>query len=72
MTEQSGDRVDAHAPVDGLGGEGVAELVGGDVPDAGLWDRRLNAVDTRSELTGRLCSSSSRWDRSPVGRWWSI
>jgi hypothetical protein len=28
MTEQSGDGLEGHASVDGLGGEGVAELVG--------------------------------------------
>ena len=28
VSEERGDRFEAHAPVDGLGGEGVAELVG--------------------------------------------
>jgi hypothetical protein len=32
MAGQRRDGLQAHAPVDGLGGEGVAELVGGDVP----------------------------------------
>ena len=36
VAEQRGDGFDAHAPVDGLGGQGVAELVGGDVTDAGV------------------------------------
>jgi hypothetical protein len=36
VAEQRGDGVEAHAPVDRLGGQGVAELVGGDVPDPGF------------------------------------
>jgi hypothetical protein len=35
VTEQGGDGFEAHAAVDGLGGEGVAELVGVHVVDAG-------------------------------------
>ncbi len=35
MAEHGGDRFEAHAAVDGLGGEGVAELVGVDVADPG-------------------------------------
>ena len=35
MAEQSGDRFERHAAVDGLGGQGVAELVGGDPGDPG-------------------------------------
>ena len=31
MPEQGGDRLEAHAPIDGLGGERVAQLVGMDV-----------------------------------------
>ena len=34
VAEHGGERFEAHAPVDGLGGEGVAELVGVDVSDA--------------------------------------
>jgi hypothetical protein len=33
VAEQGGNRVEAHPPVDGLRGEGVAKLVRGDVPD---------------------------------------
>jgi len=33
MAEECSDRVQAHAAVDGLGGQGVAELVSGDVAD---------------------------------------
>jgi hypothetical protein len=35
MAEELGDGLDVHAPVDGLGAEGVAQLVGVDVPDPG-------------------------------------
>ena len=35
MPEQCGDRLEAHAPVDGLGGQRVAQLVRMDVADAG-------------------------------------
>lgn len=35
MAEERSDGLEAHAAVDGLGGEGVAELVGVDVSDAG-------------------------------------
>ena len=35
MSEQDRDRVEAHAPVDRLGSQGVAQLMGGDVADAG-------------------------------------
>ena len=35
MAEQRGDRFEGHAPVDALGGEGVAQRVGVDVADAG-------------------------------------
>ena len=34
MAEQGGDGLEAHAAVDGLGGEGVSELVRCHVPDA--------------------------------------
>ncbi len=36
VTEEGGDGFEAHATVDRLGGEGVAELVGVDVADAGV------------------------------------
>ena len=46
VAEEGGDRLQAHAPVDGLGGQGVAELVGVDVSDARpLGHRRHIAVD---------------------------
>lgn len=37
MAEEGGDGFETHTPVDGLGGEGVAELVGVDVADSGLF-----------------------------------
>jgi hypothetical protein len=36
VAEHGGHRLEAHAAVDGLGGEGVAELVGVDVADPGV------------------------------------
>ena len=46
MAEQRGDRFEAHAAVDGLGGERVAQLVGMDGADTGsLRDRGDVAVD---------------------------
>jgi hypothetical protein len=36
MSQQGGDRLERHAPVDGLGGQGVSELMRGDVADTGL------------------------------------
>ena len=45
VAEERGDGLEAHASVDGLGGEGMAELVGVDVADAGtLGDRGDVAV----------------------------
>ncbi len=35
MAQEGGDSFEAHASVDGLGGEGVTQLVGVDVTDAG-------------------------------------
>ena len=35
MTEEGGDGFEPHAAVDGLGGEGVAQLVGVNVADTG-------------------------------------
>ena len=44
--EQGGNGLEAHPPVDGLGGQGVAQLVGMDVADPGPFgDRRHVAVD---------------------------
>ena len=46
MAEEGGDGFQAHAPVDGLGGQGVAELVGVDVADARPLGHRVDvAVD---------------------------
>jgi hypothetical protein len=36
VTEQRGDGFEAHPSVDGLGGQGVSELVGVDGPDPGV------------------------------------
>ena len=44
VSEQRGDGVEAHAAVDGLGGQGVPQLVGGDVADAGCFGRRGAAL----------------------------
>jgi len=72
VAEKGSDRVDAHAAVDRLGCQCVAELVGGDVADPGFVDSRLSAVATRNALIGRLCSISSLWDRRSAGRWLAI
>jgi hypothetical protein len=37
VAEEGGDGFETHSPVDGLGGEGVTELVGVDVADSGLF-----------------------------------
>jgi hypothetical protein len=37
VSEQRGDRFEAHPTIDRLGGEGVSELVGMDVSDAGAF-----------------------------------
>lgn len=50
MAEEGGDGVEAHAPVDGLGGERVAELVSGDVLDPG--GRRLVMEDLADPVAG--------------------
>jgi hypothetical protein len=44
VAEERRDRFEAHAPVDGLGGEGVAELVGVDVTDPGGVSGSLNGA----------------------------
>ncbi len=49
MTEKRGDRFDTHAPVDGLGGQSVTELVGCDVPDAGGRRGGVTLLETLSE-----------------------
>ena len=51
MPEEGGDRFEAHAAVDRLGGEGVAQLVGVDVADPGVAGdaaRRCGATVRRS------------------------
>jgi hypothetical protein len=45
MPEQGGDGLQPHAPVDGLGGEGVAELVGMDAQAAAAPDAADDAAD---------------------------
>ena len=48
MPQQRGDRFEGHAPVDGLGGEGVAQLMRGDAAEAGLaGDLGDGAIDPR-------------------------
>jgi len=49
MAEESGDGVQAYAAVDGLGGQGVAELMGGDVTDAGLAGEPVQGVGDAME-----------------------
>lgn len=71
VADLGGDGVEAHAPVDGLGGEGVAEMVGGDVVDAGVdglgvedlvdpvdgeGRGRWRSMRRRSERTLRACA----------------
>jgi len=45
MAEQRSDRLETHAPVDGLGGEGVTQLVGVDLDFASATDTSDNATD---------------------------
>ena len=45
VAEQGGDRLQPHAPVDGLGGQGVAELVGVDADAAAAADAADDAAD---------------------------
>ena len=45
VTEEGGDRFEAHASVDGLGGEGVAQLVGGGRDRSRRLSRRVGRPD---------------------------
>ena len=54
VSEQGGDRFEAHAAVDGLGGQRVAQLVGVDVADPGpLGDPGDDAVNGAAVESGR-------------------
>ena len=56
VPEQRGDRLQAHAPVDGLGGEGVAHLVGVDVPEPGRFGGLVEvAGDAVAEIGRASC-----------------
>jgi hypothetical protein len=41
LSEQGCDRVEAHATGHGLGGQGVTQLMGGDVADAGRFGNAM-------------------------------
>jgi hypothetical protein len=41
MSEQGGDRIQAHATVHGLGCQGVTQLMGGDVADSGCFGNAM-------------------------------
>src|SRR4029078_6051992 len=45
VPQQRGDRFEAHAPVDGLGGQGVAQLVGGGAAAGGAPDAADDPAD---------------------------
>jgi hypothetical protein len=62
VAEQGGDGVEGHAPVDGLGRQGVTQLVGGDVADAGLVGE---AVQRGGYAQGG--DRSVAFDQQPVG-----
>ena len=70
MTQQLGDGLEAHAPVDQLGGEGVAQLVGMDVSGARPSCHRGHvAVDgpTLEGLAVVADDQQSRGTRTPTG-----
>jgi hypothetical protein len=57
MAEQRGDRLEAHAAVDGLSGKGVTQLMGVDLHLAASADSLDNAAD--QGLMGAPCSALS-------------
>jgi hypothetical protein len=52
VTEQDGDGLEAHAPVDHRGGEGVAELMGMDVADAGAFGHPIDVAMDGATVEG--------------------
>ena len=68
VAEQRGDRFEAHAAVDGLGGEGVAQLVGVDVADAGARPTRRD--DAADVVAVERCRGGRR-SRRRWARMWS-
>ena len=71
LSEQGCDGVEAHAPVHGLSGQGVAQLVGGDVADAGnvgdASQRGGDAVTTYRSIVFEQKAIGAQAIRSVVG-----
>ena len=65
MAEEGGDRFDRHAPVDGLGGQGVAEFVGVDVADPGAtcdgFDPAIDGMTVEWPLGSGQESAGGEW-----------
>jgi hypothetical protein len=65
LAGEGADGVAAHAAVDRLGGQGVADLVGGDVTDPSfVAEPAQGGGARRSDVMGRLRSSRSRSERT--------
>ena len=62
VTEQSGNGLEAHAPVDHSGGECVAELVGMDVTDAGTLGHPIDVAMDGAAVKGLAVVS---FDQAP-------
>ena len=62
VAEQGGDGVEAHPAVDGLGGQGVAELVRGDVADA-----RVGAEPAQRGGDAQRGDGTVAFEQEPVG-----
>ena len=62
MAEQSGDGIQAHAPIDGLGGQGVPKLVSRHMPNSGICN--VLAEDLGNTLRG---VRTVPFDKEPVG-----
>ncbi len=69
VPEQGGDGLEAHAAVDGLGGEGVAQLVFGACPMPALDATEDSAVASRDAVMRRPRSTNSSWERTASPRW---
>ena len=72
MAEQGGDGVEAHAAVDGLGGQGVAQLVGGDVADPCVGAEPAQCRGDPQRGDGPVAFEQEPVGAQPVGRWWVI
>ena len=68
VSEEGGDGFEAHAAVDRLGGQGVAELVGVDVADPGpLGDPADDAMDGASVERGAVIGDEAALGADVVG-----